>query len=52
MLVAWKAIPMASGTREGSKQGICTDLMSAVRVVTTADAVLAGTARWHNLSRA
>lgn len=49
MLINWKDIAFAPGMRAGSeRQGICGDKISAVRVVTTPDAVFDGKTHWHD----
>jgi quercetin dioxygenase-like cupin family protein len=49
MLIDWGKIPVAAGMRAGSdRQGICAEKMSAVRVVTTPDAVFDGQTHWHD----
>ena len=49
MRIDWNEIPFAPGMRAGSKrQGICGDKISAVRVVTAADAVFDGKTHWHD----
>ena len=49
MLIDWNTIPFTPGMRAGSeRQGICADKLSAVRVVTTRDAVFDGKTHWHD----
>jgi quercetin dioxygenase-like cupin family protein len=49
MLIDWTSLPEVKGMRAGStRQGICGDKMSAVRVVTGPDAVFDGKTHWHD----
>jgi quercetin dioxygenase-like cupin family protein len=49
MLVDWDSLPEIVGMRAGSRRrGICGAKMSAVRVVTDADAEFDGKTHWHD----
>ncbi len=48
MLIDWSSVPVITGMRQGSdRQGVCGDLMSAVRVVTAPDTQFDGKTHWH-----
>ncbi|MFA7667858.1 MAG: cupin domain-containing protein [Burkholderiaceae bacterium] len=47
-LIDWSTIPTAAGMRAGStRQAVCAEMMSAVRVETAPDAVFDGKTHWH-----
>jgi quercetin dioxygenase-like cupin family protein len=49
MRIDWSTVPFVPGMRAGSeRQGICADKLSAVRVVTSADATFDGRTHWHD----
>jgi len=49
MKIEWKDVPSIGGMRAGStRQGICGDLISAVRVTTEAGTAFDGKTHWHD----
>lgn len=49
MIIDWQKIPRIGGMRAGStRQGVCAEKMSAVRVVTEPETQFDGKTHWHD----